>query len=511
MIRIGHSLHSFLRAEAELVRAGGDTRLRPVMHLVVAAWVGLVGLAPRGLAVALWLVVIAENVLGVVFLRILGFRLETAVAAGFIMLFSAGDVATIHAHQYNDLMFANLFVLVTLSLALRPNPVSSWALIPLVLLGFLSHESGAMVGPLLVACDLFREGLPGLARLRSDSRRSVVLGLCIAFVSWRLLTLTPSRHHMFGPDSLVANLSFLLSSTENVTRNPFLIVGTLYVVLRRWSGWPGGSWRLLAFALAWPLLAYTPYLLNRSYQSTTYLNLALLVPAAALVEPWVSWFFSKERSLSVQRVTPALFVLLICPTDVAKHLNEVHRFDGPLIEQIVRHVRASTALQDVWLVELNEQKTWVGSSPVADQILLTSMDDSMAVSESVPGRVVHVHDVDPDVFQFVHLRPDDLAIAVWTVSGQTALGLLPHDGSPPEQFFPTTPVPAPAGIVKAAPVPKEHDLQDAFWKAYAERRDVAMVDLLEQIDRLSGSEGGAAQADWVRAVHAAAPKLGPDS
>jgi hypothetical protein len=332
--------------------------------------------------------------------------------------------------------------------------------------------------------------------------------MCVVFVLWRILTLSSASGHMFGGGSLLSNLWVLASSFSEVARSPFVTAATLFAVWRLWSGWPG-LWRLVLFPIAWALLAYAPFLLNRSYQSSTYLNLALLVPAAAIIEPAIAWFWSAERRPWIQRATPVVFVLLMNPADAKGRLQDPDRFDAALVDAIVQHVQARSEPQDVWVIELSQDATRMGQSMAADQISLEPMlDDSLAVSESVPGHVVHVHDVDPELFRYVRRRPDDLAIALWTDAGRTVLGVVPHDTTAPVPFYPTTPVQPPPAVPSEQSAPEGSPLVDQFWRAYAERKNDTMVSLVKQLDR-NAPAGGPTSPAWVRAIHAAEPKAAP--
>jgi hypothetical protein len=477
-------------------------RIRPLFQMAVPLWVRWRGLDGPGLAMVLWGLVLVWHLLVYRFLREVGYRRETAVLATFAVLTSCGVINTCYAHQYNDLMFANFFVLAALIVALRWPGAGSLALtIPLLFLGLMSHECAVMTGPLLLLADAQKEGISQAIRRALTPSRVVLLVLCVGYGVLRVLKTPATESSLMGSHAVLNNLPPLLSAAASFLlkdfRGPFLII----VAYLAWEQLKANfePTRLL-LALAWLVVAYVPFLTNQKYQSNTYLNLALIGPAAAVLDPVARWVFSPQRTPRWQIALPALTVLALNHWGLRDDLRAYGRFTGPALDAVTSHVAPDQKRVDVWLIETPRGGQLWGRTMLQDALDLYRLDESVAFNMLLPARTVRVHTMDPELFRFARPRPNDVVLemldqrddhaSLWRLPANAAPELLHQAGSAPDH---------PAPVEWATLPPEALD----FWESYRVGIDPQVA--LEQVEAGLDTATKRTPPPWLRALRAMHP------
>lgn len=485
-------------------------RVRPVFQLAVPLWVKLRGLDGPGLALALWGAVLAVQLLGVRFLRTLGYGLPTAALASFLVLMSCGVLRTTYAHQYNDVTFSHFFTLLMLTAALRGRSLA--VTLPLLVLATLSHECGVMGGPLLVLCDAFRDGTPAARRRLATPERFVPLALCVAYAAFRFLKTPPTEHTLSGFQALAKNADVLLSSTTRVLFTDFR---SLFFLGMGIALYRSGQLRIREylpswlFAGAWLLTAYLPFLTNQAYQSSTYLNLALLVPAAAVLDPVCRWIFSPSRQGSWQIALPVITVLALNHWNLQEDLSAYGRFVGPALAAVSSRLPPGHERVDVWLIEDEGGNKAFGRTIIQDAFDMYRPDESIAFNLTIADREVRVHPIDPDSIRYARPRSDDVVFRMLAGGPESSsLWRLPVDGGAPELVHasgadgqarpaPLAPEPLPTGAVG--------EIVGRFWDGYGARTQTHAG--LKASEALLDEATKQAHPPWLRAMQAVFPDL----
>lgn len=454
IISDGRTWRDFFASEWRHMFDGRD-RFRPTTHLVFDLWVRAFGFDAVGLGRALWGLVIALHVAEAIYLRKIGFKVETALLASFVALFSAASVGTTYAHQYNDLILGALFMFAALNLCLRPTPQPVWRVVALAVLGFGAHESAVLVGPVLVLSRAFASGLGSWRTwtARWDARAVVIAS--VAYSAVRFAGGASRQSGLFGPSNFVRNNVWLL---ERIKEEMLQLPRPFLVPLALLALWKVRDLRkaaaLLAFTAAWVIVTYSPFAMNRLYGSITYVGVALLVPTAMFLE-WIMGELLGDGMLTGRPEAPGgdpmarrpaalrglaslVILALLVPTTLQIKLSFSDRLGGPVIRAIVERAAATPPREpmDVWIFESQLGANVWHRSQIEDELQTRSTHESVALRQLIPGRTIRVQVVNLGAASSVHPRPSDMILlVVGRPNHRYWIWALPREPGPPRLIF----------------------------------------------------------------------------
>ncbi|MDP3214427.1 MAG: hypothetical protein Q8S73_10010 [Deltaproteobacteria bacterium] len=454
----GRTWRGFLAAEWRHIFDGRD-RFRPTTHLMFVLYVRLFGVDAEGFARALWGLVQGLLVAQGVYLTKLGFKVETALLASVLLLFTPAYLGTTYAHQYNDLILAAVFMFAALNVCLRPARQPVWLVLALAIVGVGAHESGVLAGPLLVLSHLY---VSGPRSWRAWGLRPDTLALLTFTTGYALLRFSGGAavsSGLVGSSAIVHNYQWLLAQAVDwllhPPRHPLALLDPprqlAVVLLRRpqtllaplallalWrgpAGWRAG--RVAAFALAWLVVSYGPYALNPRYGSVTYACVSMLLPAVALLFPSVEWASAPGRHPLLRTLGLLTLLAVVYPFGIHINLRFSDRLAGPLLRAIVARAAAAPprAPVAVWIVESQRVPNAWGRSPIDEELQMMPTRESLAVRQMVPDRVVHVAVIDAATAPTIRPRRDDLVLVAEGHNPRYRLWAFPQGGGAPTLLF----------------------------------------------------------------------------
>ncbi|UJR85546.1 hypothetical protein [Sandaracinus amylolyticus] len=273
----------------------GSETVRLTSVLLFAASRRLFGVDPRPIAVACLLFHLVSIPLAARLFVQLGASVRVAVIAALAGFFTASTAACLDSLASVEAVQGRVVVLALLIETTRPQPRLAVSL-PLLALGFVTHEIVVVTLPLLAVVRVFRDGVP--ASLAFFRTRSAVL-FVLAFLGLlgaraALFSGAARGTHAIVLEAIGPSTAFFWRSIASEWLGRFGGLLTLSIVTAaiylRWRQEPVGvvaMARVVALAVAWAVVAYAPFVLMASYHNPYFMSLANLGPAlltAALLD-----------------------------------------------------------------------------------------------------------------------------------------------------------------------------------------------------------------------------------